>query len=126
MLDESKGGAKVWYIPDGYLPAKKGAGAMESHEALMLLNVNSQPANVKMDIYFEDREPEMNLAFRVDAQRIKCIRMDHLDGIGAISLPRLTQYSLRIRSDVNLVVQFGRLDVTQPNLAYYGCMAYSE
>jgi hypothetical protein len=38
----------------------------------------------------------------------------------------LTQYSLRVRSDKNIVVQFGRLDTTQNNMAYYGVAGYYE
>ena len=51
------GGAKIWYFPDGYLPEKKGKGALEAHEALMLLNVNPSPADVALDFYFEDKAP---------------------------------------------------------------------
>ena len=41
-------------------------------------------------------------------------------------LPPLTQYALRVRSDVNLVVQFGRLDTTQTNLAYYANVGFTS
>ena len=43
------GGARVWYFPDGYLPAKVSNGPMEAHEALMLFNASAQPAQVRLD-----------------------------------------------------------------------------
>ena len=46
--------------------------------------------------------------------------------IGGVTLGRLQQYALRVRSDVEIVVQFGRMDVTQPNCSYIGLMGYSE
>ena len=39
---------------------------------------------------------------------------------------RLQQYALRVRSDVEIVVQFGRMDVTQPNCSYIGLMGHGE
>jgi len=56
-----KGGAKVWYFPDGYLPEKVGGGRLEAHEALMLLNTGDVPANVRLDFYFEDKAPAKDI-----------------------------------------------------------------
>ena len=43
-----------------------------------------------------------------------------------LEIPAMTQYGLRVRSDVNIVAQFGRLDTTQANLAYYVNVGYHE
>ena len=48
------------------------------------------------------------------------------DDVGGVVLGRQEQYSLRFRSDVNVVIQYGRMDLAQPNLAYIGLMGYSE
>src|SRR6478672_5585388 len=119
-----KKGAKIWYFPDGYLPSKTGQGAMEAHEALMLLNANDAPARVSLDFYFEDRDPVKDIQLSVGAERIRTLRLDRPDDIGGLQIPPLTQYSIRVRSDVEIVAQFGRLDTTQVNLAYYGSMGY--
>ena len=37
----------------------------------------------------------------------------------------LTQYALRVVSDHKVIAQFGRLDASQPNLAYYCTMGYA-
>ena len=63
---------------------------------------------------------------RVPARRIKCFRMDRPGDIGGLKLDRLCQYALRFRSKVPVVVQYGRMDVTQTNLAYIGTMGHAE
>jgi hypothetical protein len=117
-------GARIWYFPDGYLPEKTGPGPMEAHEALMLLNVNSRPANIKLDFYFEDKVPVKDIALSVGAERVRTLRLDHPEDIGGLRIPLLTQYSIQVRSDVDIVAQFGRLDTTQVNMAYYGSMGW--
>jgi hypothetical protein len=120
------GGAKRWYFPDGYLPEKSTEGTLDSHEALMLLNMNESEAHIKIDIYYADRDPVKDIEINVDPERIKTIRLDKPGELGGHEIPVLTQYSLRVRSDIPVVAQFGRLDATQSNLAYYGTMGFCE
>lgn len=75
-----------------------------------------------MDVYFQDREPQTGVPLTVAARRITCLRMDHPAEIGGIQIPRRTQYALRFQSDIDVVIQYGRMDVTQANLAYIGMM----
>jgi hypothetical protein len=125
MADNTQaGGSRVWYVADGWMPlaqASQSAG-YAGHEAIMILNPQDVDADIQMDIYFEDRDPITNVPLSVAARRIKCFRLDHPNEIAGVDLPRLTQYALRFRSNVNVVVQYGRMDVTQPNLAYIGMM----
>ena len=123
-----EGGKKNWYIVDGYLPYENEVknGDFQGHEAVMVLNCNEEPANVYMDIYYEDKAPVKDVLIKVEGERVKCLRMDHPDDIGGVILGRQEQYSLRFRSDVNVVIQYGRMDLAQPNLAYIGLMGYSE
>jgi hypothetical protein len=120
----TRGGAKVWYFADGFLPEKSADSKLEAHEALMVLNTNEQPAHLKLDFYFEDREPAKDIEITVGAERSTFFRMDNPEQIGGLQIPPLTQYGLRVRSDVPIVVQFGRLDTTQCNLAYYVNVGY--
>ena len=85
----------------------------------MLLNVNDAPAEVKLDFYFEDRQPVKDIPVKVEAERVVCLRLDKPECIGGLQLSPLTQYSIRVRSDIPVVAQFGRLDTTQTNLSYY-------
>ncbi len=123
-----EGGKKNWYIVDGYLPYEKEVknGNFQGHEAVMILNCNEEPANVYMDIYYEEKAPVKDVLIKVEGERVKCLRMDNPADIGGVVLGRQEQYSLRFRSDVNVVIQYGRMDLAQPNLAYIGLMGYSE
>jgi hypothetical protein len=121
-----QGGAHVWYFPDGYLPEKVENTRLEPHEALMVLNTGSEPARIELDFYFEDREPVKGVALTVGAERSVCFRLDHPEQIGGLVIPPLTQYGMRLRSDLPIVAQFARLDATQPNLAYYVNIGYAE
>jgi hypothetical protein len=117
-------GAKIWYFVDGYLPEKIGPGPMEAHEALMILNPNGVSATVLLDFYFEDKEPVKGIEIIIGSERVRALRLDHPGDIGSLEIPPLTQYSLRLRSDVEVVAQFGRLDTTQVNMAYYSCAGF--
>lgn len=121
-----KQGKKVWIFVDGYLPQKGNSGIMEAHEALMLLNLNDTVAEAIIDVYFEDREPAKGIKVVINAERVKTLRLDHPEDLVGLAIPPLTQYSLRVSSNKNLVVQFGRLDTTQNNMAYYGVAGYYE
>jgi hypothetical protein len=120
------GGARTWYFPDGWLPQKTAGGALEAHEALMILNTSSRSARVSLDIYFEKGNPVKDIPVAVPAERVICLRLDKPEELGGLRIPTATQYAIRLRSDINVIAQFGRLDTTQPNLAYYTTMGYHE
>jgi len=122
----AKGGAKTWYFSDGYLPEKNNSGIMEAHEALMLFNTSQKDADVKLDVFFSDREPVKNIPIKVGKERIIALRLDNPADIGGLTIPCLTQYALRIRSNHPIIAQFGRLDTTQNNMAYYGSNGFYE
>jgi hypothetical protein len=52
---------------------------------------------------------------------VRCIRTN--EPIDGYQIPR-GQYALRLESSVPIVCQIGRLDVRQPNLAYYTVMGH--
>ena len=120
------GGAKTWYFPDGYLPEKTNKGTMEAHEALMLFNASAKDADVLIDVYFSDRDPVKDIPVKVGAERVIALRLDHPEDLTGLKIPPLTQYALRVRSSISIVVQFGRLDTTQENMAYYCGIGYCE
>jgi len=121
---KSEHGAKVWYVADGWMPLRHEArdAGLEGHEAIMILNCHDIDAEIMMDVYFENRDPIEDVPLRVAARRIKCFRMDHPNEIGGVQIPRLTQYALRFRGNIGIIVQYGRMDITQPNLAFIGMM----
>lgn len=120
-------GKKQWYIVDGYRPSPQPDpnAVYEGHESVMLLNTNDEDAHVLITIYFEDREPIENIEYTVPAKRIRCFKTHEKDILG-VEIGIGMQYSLSIESDIGIIVQYGRLDVQQPNMAYMALMAQSE
>ena len=121
-----EGGKKVWYFADGYLPEKSTQGDMIAHEALMLFNTHEEAVDVLIDVYYSDRDCVKDIPVKVPPERIISLRMDLKEDLGGHQIPLLTQYALRIRASLPIVVQFGRLDTTQKNMSYYVGTPYCE
>jgi len=117
-----KEGKYVWIIPDGDLPPA-GKGKLKGHESLIILNTGKKKASLELDVFFEDSPPVTSIGISVPGERVKCFRLDKPLGKKKYKIP-FGQYALRIKSDTPVVIQFGRLDVRQSNLAYYCTMAY--
>jgi len=124
----SLNGKKTWYIVDGYRPPEKPMPDViyEGHESIMILNVNNEDAHVLIDIYFENKEPIENISLTVPAKRIKSFKTSDSEVLGGVVLGVNEQYSMRFRSDLEIIVQYGRLDVQQSNMAYLATLGYSE
>ena len=117
-MSQNAHGHRVWYFPDGDLPPK-GDQEPHGHESLLILNPQSQDAQVVLTVYFEDRPSRQIEPESVSAERVRCFRLDQ--PLGAFSIPR-GQYALRVESTVPVICQIGRMDVRQANLAYYTVM----
>ena len=120
-------GKNNWFIVDGYRPpAEPNQANYEGHECIMILNCNEQDAHCLIDVYFEDRDPVLGIPFTAPAQRISAFRSNDRSVFGNVDLKVNLQYSLRIRSDVGVIGQYGRADVSQPNLAYLATLGHAE
>ena len=121
-------GKKQWYIVDGYRPSPTPdpAAVYEGHESIMILNPNVEDAHVLISVYFEDRDPVEDIPYLVPAKRIRCFKSHEKEALGGLEIGVGVQYSMQIKSDVGVVVQYGRLDVQQPNMAYMALMADAE
>ena len=124
----SEDGKNEWYIVDGYRPSPTPDPNAEyvGHESVMILNTNDCDAHILISIYFEDRDPVENIPYVVPAKRIRCFKTDDSEVLGGLSIGVGVQYSMEIKSDVGIIVQYGRLDVQQSNMAYMALMAQSE
>lgn len=117
-------GKRVWIFPDGDLPpAGEPDLPLEGHESLIVLNTGDAEAQIEIDVYFSDREPEAALKVSVPARRVQCFRLDKPLGDRSYQIPS-GQYALRLHSTVPVIAQIGRADVRQPNLAYYTILGY--
>lgn len=113
-------GARVWLVPDGFIPAES-TGSQESHEAICVLNTSAERARLSVSFYFEDRDPVKDVEVIVPPERTRHIRTDEMGGVG---IPRGVPYAIRIESSVPVTVQVSRMDTTQPALSLMTAMAY--
>jgi hypothetical protein len=116
-------GAKVWFVPDSFLPAQS-TGGMQSHEATCVLNLNRRPAKVKFTVYFEDREPLEGFEATCPPLRTAHIHLESLQNRRGEKIPVGTSMALKIESNLAVVVQHTRLDTSQPALALMTSMAF--
>lgn len=121
-------GKKSWFIVDGYRPPELKGGDPNylGHESIMILNCNEEAARIEIDVYYSDREPDLALTYLAPARRISAFRTDDRAVFGDVRLGIGEQYSLRISSDVDVIVQYGRLDINQDNMAYLAVMGHAE
>jgi hypothetical protein len=117
-------GRRVWAIAEGYIPPDSTGTTREliSHETVCILNAGSAPAHVEIMVYFADRAPVGPYRFTVDAMRTRHLRFN--DFTDPAPVPKGTDFSSVIASDVPVVVQHTRLDTRQPALALLSTMAH--
>jgi hypothetical protein len=117
-------GATTWAIAEGYIPgASTGTTpALTSHETVCFLNAGERDAEVRITVFFADREPVGPFRFRVQARRTRHVKFN--DFADPEPIPRDTDFASLIESDVPIVVQHTRLDSRQPALALMSTMAF--
>ena len=117
-------GRTKWAIPEGYIPAYSNGPQPEmlSHETACLLNTSDQPAEVRIMIYFSDRDPVGPYTLVVPPRRTRHVRFNDLTAPEPI--PRGTDYASVISSDVPIVVQHTRLDSRQAENALITTIAF--
>ncbi len=116
-------GKKVWFFPDGERPPF-GDSVLKGHESIIILNPNNQNAKALITLYFEERDPVKGIEVCIKAERVKCLQTHLEDDFGEHVVPIGTQYALKVESDIPVIVQYGRLDSRQVNLAYYTTLGY--
>ncbi len=117
-------GVKEWVIAEGYIPPESHGPQpqMLSHETVCILNASDNEAHVEITIYYSDHEPVGPYKLTVPARRTRHVRFNDLNDPEPI--PRGTDYSSIIRSDVPIVAQHTRLDSRQAENALLSTVAY--
>jgi hypothetical protein len=118
-------GKKCWVIAEGYIPSGSTGPAPEmiSHETACILNTSDREAQIEITVYYTDKEPAGPYKVTVPARRTRHIRFNDLNDPEPI--PRDTDYSSVILSDVPVVVQHTRLDSRQSANALFTTIAYA-
>jgi hypothetical protein len=119
-------GHRRWAIAEGYIPeASHGPEPeMTSHETVCLLNTSDQDAQVKITIYFSERDPVGPYTLTVPARRTKHVRFNDLKEPAPV--PRGTDYASVIEADVPIVAQHTRLDSRQSANALLSTIAFAD
>lgn len=121
----SADGAKTWFIPDGYLPTPvTDDPAWKSHEAICILNVTEDDAEILLNFYFANEDPIENVKIVVPAKRCYHVRLDDPTQLGGYQVPFDTPYGARIIATVPVVVQYSRMYNTPHNISLMTTMAY--
>ena len=120
----SKIGRTIWAIPEGYIPSHSTSSdrALVSHEAACILNAGDRTAELRIMVYFADRDPVGPYRMTVPARRTLHLRFNDLRDPAPV--PRDTDYASVIESDVPIVVQHTRLDLREPDISLLSTLAF--
>ena len=116
-------GKKTWIIPDCELPME-GEGVLKGHESVIVVNDSDVDAEISVKLFFTDKDSYNEIKWQVKSGRVRCFRMNNKDDMCGFEVPFETQYAMKLSSSQPIVVQYGRLDNRQTNLAYYTTLAY--
>ncbi len=118
-------GHKTWLIPDAYLNSVSKNENL-SHEAVCVINTSDTDAEIKLTLFFEDRDARCDFSSFCPAMRTHHIRMDRLRNKNGEGIPRDVPYALLIESNTPIVCQYSRLDTSAPEMALMTTIAYAE
>jgi hypothetical protein len=119
-------GRKRWAIAEGYIPSQSSFSdpALISHVTACILNAGDQAAQVRITVFFADREPIGPFCVIVGARRTLHLRFNDLADPAPI--PRDTDYASVFEADVPIVVQHTRLDSRHAEVSLLSTIAYGE
>jgi hypothetical protein len=119
-------GRTHWAIAEGYIPSQSSFSepALASHETACMLNAGDQDAQVRITIYFANREPIGPYRVTVAARRTLHLKFNDL--IDPAPVPRDTDYASVFESDVPIIVQHTRLDSRRAEVSLLSTIAYAE
>jgi len=116
-------GKKTWLVPDAFYNSKSN-GDQVSHESVCVLNTSDTNATIKLTLYFEDRDKMEGFESFCLAERTHHIRMDRLKSKAGDTVPMDIPYAILVESDIDVVVQYTRLDTSQAEMALMTAVPY--
>ncbi|MEG1012455.1 MAG: sensory rhodopsin transducer [Ruthenibacterium sp.] len=99
-----------WSIPDMFWPTGDDTPVYVSHEAICVLNTSDEDAVICITLFFENDAPVILQPVHCGAKRTAHIRMDKIETAAGAHIKRGVPYAACIESNVNLAVQYSRLD----------------
>jgi hypothetical protein len=117
------GGSKRWFVSDNYLNSISNGNGL-SHEAVCVLNPGDKDAHITMTLYYADRDKMTGYEYAIGAERAVHIRLDEIKSKEGLPIPKDTPYALMLESDVDVIVQYSRLDTSFAPGTLMTTMAY--
>jgi hypothetical protein len=119
-------GHKRWAIAEGYIPSQSSFSdpALRSHETACILNAGDRDAEVRITLFFSNRDPIGPYRVTVAARRTLHLRFNDLADPAPV--PRDTEYASVFVSNVPIVVQHTRLDSRAAEISLMSTIAYGE
>jgi hypothetical protein len=119
-------GQTRWAIAEGWIPSESSFSepALESHETACILNCGDRAAEIRITIFFSDREPVGPYFITVAPRRTLHLRFNDLHDPEPV--PRDTAYSSVFESNVPIVVQHTRLDSRRAEVSLLSTIAYAQ
>ncbi len=116
-------GKKTWLIPDTYLNSVSKNDQI-SHEAICVINTSDVDAQIKLTLFFEDRDIDESFSSFCGSRRTHHIRMDKIRNAEGKGIPHDVPYAILIESNTPIVVQYSRLDTSRAEMALMTTIAY--
>jgi len=116
-------GKKTWLIPDTYLNSVS-KNQQISHESICVVNTGGTDAEIKLTLFFEDREKRDDFESFCGAGKTHHIRLDKIRSKNGEQIPRDVPYAILVESSTEIVVQYSRLDTSAAEMALMTTMAY--
>ena len=117
-------GSKTWLIPDAFRPTT-GVEPYPSHEAICVLNTGDEDATIRVIIYLEGDEPITGFSVFCKARRTVHQRTSAMVSDTQKTIPTDLSYAMLLVSDVPVVIQYSRMDTTQPAMALMTTMGHA-
>jgi len=119
-------GSRRWAIAEGYIPSQSSFSdpALISHETACILNAGDEEAQVRITVFFADREPVGPYLITVKPRRTLHLRFNDLKAPAPI--PRDTDYASVFESNVPIVVQHTRMDTRHAEVSLLSTIAYAS
>jgi len=117
-------GKKTWLIPDTYLNSIS-KNQNISHESVCVLNTSDIDAKIKLTLFFEDRDKRDDFESFCGAGKTHHIRLDKIRSVKTGEpIPRDVPYAILVESNIEIVVQYSRLDTSAAEMALMTTMGY--
>lgn len=119
-------GKKEWVFAAGRIPLDSTGREPEftSHDKIAVLNTSLQDAEIKLTIYYEDKQPVKDHAIKIPARRVRKIKFNDL--IDPLPIPLDKPFGFTLTCDVEVVVQFSRMDTGKKHNAIFCVTPYFQ